>query len=486
MQISVPACCLALFLSLTSAPVTPAQALKPYGTVPSAAQLDWHDLEFLAFVHFNMSTFAETEWSSGREHPNQFQPTDLDCRQWCRLFKETGMKGVIITAKHHDGFCLWPSETTEHDVASSSWRDGKGDVLKELKEACDEFGLKLGLYLSPWDQSTPLYGEGKAYNDYFVTQLEELLTLYPDTFEMWFDGASRPGRNGKRQVYDWKRYYETIRKLAPQALIFSEIGPDIRWCGNERGYAGERNLCTLNLNGLYMGMRDRKHLQTGHLNGTHWVPSECDVSIRKGWFYHGRFNHQIKSDQQLHGIYHASVGRGATLLLNVPPDKTGQIADREAQALRTLGERLATEYQTNLLTPDRVTVSASSHLNPERYPVSHLLAPERSYWAAATNDLQASIEFSFHKPTAIDRIVLQEGIEFGQRIGQTKVEGFSGETWQTLAGLSCIGHKQILQIPTCVVEKLRITCVQPQANPVLRHIAAYRIPAPTKNSDVKE
>ncbi|MFH1943331.1 MAG: alpha-L-fucosidase, partial [bacterium] len=264
-------------LSTTSPP-------HPYGPIPSPCQLTWHELEYCAFIHFNMNTFTDREWGDGTEDPEQFKPTELDCRQWARVCKEAGMKGIILTAKHHDGFCLWPSKFTEHTVKNSPWREGKGDVLRELSEACREFGLKFGVYLSPWDRREPSYGDSPRYNQHFKNQLTEVLTQYGDIFEVWFDGACGEGPNGKRQVYDWPGFIDVVRKHQPGAVIFSDGGPDVRWVGNENGFANPTNWSLLRRDEVYPGYPDYHELTSGHADGTHWVPAECDVSIRPSWY----------------------------------------------------------------------------------------------------------------------------------------------------------------------------------------------------------
>ncbi|MCX7006821.1 MAG: alpha-L-fucosidase, partial [Kiritimatiellaeota bacterium] len=292
--------------------------LTPFPPVPSPEQLAWQRMELTMFLHFGVNTFSDREWGTGKEEEQSFNPTALDCRQWARTAKAAGFKLLILTAKHHDGFCLWPTKLTEHCVRNSPWKNGQGDVARKFVEACHAEGLKVGLYLSPWDRNNPKYGSD-AYNDYFVGQLTELLTNYGPVDEMWFDGACGEGPNGKKQVYDWPRYYATIRKLMPHALI-AISGPDIRWVGNESGVArlGE------------------KSAQRG---GTpRCAPAECDVSIRPGWFYHATEDAKVKSLAKLIEIYFASVGRNSSLLLNVPPDRRGLMAEPDVARLKEFGE----------------------------------------------------------------------------------------------------------------------------------------------------
>ncbi|MCA9319589.1 MAG: alpha-L-fucosidase, partial [Planctomycetes bacterium] len=299
----------------------------PLPPLPGPRHLDWQALEYYAFVHFNMNTFMAVELGDGREPADTFAPRDLDCRQWCAAFRDAGMKGVIITAKHHDGFCLWPSAQTTYSVAASSWRQGEGDILRELSAACREFGLKFGVYLSPWDRHHPDYGSAR-YNEVFKAQLEEVLTRYGDVFEVWFDGACSEGPNGKRQDYDWPGFVEVVRKHAPDAVIFSDAGPDVRWVGNEKGVASFTNWAPFNREEFHPGITDRNvELGTGHENGSHWVPAEADVSIRPSWFYHASENDELKTTDDLLSIWYDSVGSNANLLLNVPADHRGLIPE---------------------------------------------------------------------------------------------------------------------------------------------------------------
>ena len=291
--------------------------VEPVGPIPNKHQLAWQELEYYAFIHFNMNTFTNMEWGYGDEKPAQFNPAALDTRQWAQVAKEAGMKGIIITAKHHDGFCLWPSEFTEHSVKNSPWKDGQGDLIRELSDACEEYGLKFGVYLSPWDRNHPDYGKPE-YITYFRNQLRELLTNYGDVFEVWFDGANGGdgyygGANEERRVdkknyYDWPNTIKMVRELQPQAVIFSDAGPDIRWVGNEKGYANETTWSPLYRDSVYAGMPDFQRFAAGQEQGTHWVPTETDVSIRPGWYYHPEQHNQVISLSKLVDIYYNSVG----------------------------------------------------------------------------------------------------------------------------------------------------------------------------------
>lgn len=302
--------------------------IPPLGPLPTKSQLAWQNMEMNAFVHFGPNTFTDVEWGGGNEDPNLFNPTALDCGQWVRTLKQAGFKGVIITAKHHDGFCLWPSKLSTHTVAFSKWKDGKGDVLKELSQACRHYGLKMGVYLSPWDRNHPTYGT-PAYNQVFVGMLKEVLTNYGPIFEVWFDGANGEGPNGKNQVYDWPLFHATVRKYQPNAVMFSDAGPDIRWVGNEEGHAGLTSWSMIPSGRYHPGTALYAELSEGSASGDLWVPAECDVSIRPGWFYHPHEEDKNRTPDNLLNLYEASVGRNSLLLLNIPPDRRGQFTAGE-------------------------------------------------------------------------------------------------------------------------------------------------------------
>ncbi len=290
--------------------------------LPSDQQLAWQNAPFYLFIHFGPNTFTDLEWGKGSEKEEVFNPVAMDCKQWCRIAAAAGAAGIVITAKHHDGFCLWPSAYSNHTVAQSKWRNGQGDVLRELSNACREAGLGFGVYLSPWDRNHPAYGT-PGYNDVFVNMMKEVVQNYGPFFEFWWDQAIGEGPNGKKQVYDWHRFEATMRQIAPNTLVFSDIGPDIRWAGNENGTAGITNWNLLDTAGFSRGTGAPPvdTLNQGNVNGRNWIPAECDVSIRPGWFYHAKEDSMVKSPETLFGIYLKSVGRGANLILNVPPDR---------------------------------------------------------------------------------------------------------------------------------------------------------------------
>ncbi len=311
-----------------------AQKVAVNKPVPSKQQLAWQKMDFYLFAHFGPNTFTDLEWGKGTEPEDVFNPTNLDCGQWCRIAKAAGAKGIIITAKHHDGFCLWPSKYSTHTVAQSKWRNGKGDVLRELSDSCKKYGLKMGVYLSPWDRNHPKYGTPE-YNDVFINMMKEVVKKYGPFFEFWWDGANGEGPNGKKQVYDWNRFEKTMRTVAPNTIVFSDIGPDARWVGNENGIAGDPNWDLLDTAGFSRGAGapSTDTLNHGNVNGKNWIPAECDVSIRPGWFYHKEEDDKVKTPEQLFTLYLKSVGRGSNLLLNVPPDREGLIDAHDSAAL---------------------------------------------------------------------------------------------------------------------------------------------------------
>jgi len=411
-----------LLLSLLISLISFSQTKRFNNPVPTRQQLAWHEMEFYLFAHFGPNTFTDKEWGEGTEPEDIFNPTNLDCRQWCRVAKAAGAKGIIITAKHHDGFCLWPSKYSTHTVRESKWKNGKGDVLKELSRACKEYGLKFGVYISPWDRNHPKYGTPE-YNDVFVNMMKEIFTNYGPIWELWWDGANGEGPNGKKQVYDWDRFKKTVRKLSPNTVIFSDVGPDIRWCGNEKGIAGKTNWNLLDTVGFTPGAGAPAVdiLNRGNENGKNWIPAECDVSIRPGWFYHKEEDDKIKSPEELFQLYLKSVGRGANLLLNVPPDRAGMINEKDSIALVGFKKLRDESFKNNLANSAKHSVSAGDSV--------------KEIW-----------QIHFSKPVKINCVVLKEEIKNGQAI-----EKFSLEL-QNDAGViaylgATVGRKRVITFP---------------------------------------
>lgn len=429
-----------------------AAAQQSAGPVPAPRQIAWQRMDYYAFVHFGPNTFTGEEWGHGTEDPKVFNPKRLDARQWARSFRQAGMQGVIITAKHHDGFCLWPSKESTHTVATSEWKKGKGDVLKELSAACKAENLKFGVYLSPWDRNHPTYGTD-GYNDVFVRMLREVLTSYGPVFEVWFDGANGEGPNGKRQVYDWPRFIRTVREAQPDAVIFSDAGPDIRWVGNESGFAGETNWATLHRDRFVPGTPLSKQLTEGHEDGTHWVPSECDVSIRPGWFWRASEDEKVKSVDQLLEIWYGSVGRGSSLLLNVPPNADGRIS--EVDVKRLVEFRRAREREL----AQRIAVRAPSPAFDGK--------PD-TFAEGATH------EADFGRTQEIDRVVVSEPVALGQRVRKFEVQVQEGDEWRSVVGATTIGPRRILKFPLQKARKVRVAILDSKATPLLSEIAFYR------------
>jgi alpha-L-fucosidase len=451
-----------------------AQPVKPYGAVPTPYQMQWQQLEMYLFVHFGPNTFTDQEWGSGKENPDVFQPSDLDCMQWARTAKLAGMKGIIITAKHHDGFCLWPSQYSEHTVAQSSWENGHGDVLKALSAACKAYGLKFGVYLSPWDRNHPAYGS-PAYNQVFAHMLEEIYQHYGPVFEQWFDGAKGSGPGVKDQQYDWSLYHSTVKRLQPNVVIFSDVGPGARWVGNEKGMAGATNWSTLNAKGFEPGSHapSTTSLNQGDIHGDEWIPAECDVSIRPGWFYSPRTDSLVKTTSQLAEIYYGSVGRNANLILNVPPDRRGHFAPEDSLALMRFRQWRDESFANNLAL--RAKVSASNvRGRSAMFSASHLTDGDPgSYWATDDSVTTASLELDFGQPVTCNNVLLREYIRLGQRVSSFTVEVWKGGKFVQVADGTTIGHKRILRIATQKTSRVRVNITGALACPVLSEIQLY-------------
>ncbi len=471
---------LALLVSCDQTP--PPDALAP---LPEARQLLWHELEFYAFVHFNMNTFTDMEWGTGGESPEQFNPTELDCRQWARVCKEAGMKGIILTAKHHDGFCLWPSEFTEHSVKNSPWKDGQGDVVRELADACQEFGLKLGLYLSPWDRNHAEYGTD-TYITYFRNQLTELMTNYGEVFEVWFDGANGGtgyygGANEERRVdrktyYDWPNTRQIVRDHQPDAVMFSDAGPGVRWVGNEAGWAGETNWSMIRRDEFYPGSPNYKDLTTGHEAGTHWVPAEVDVSIRPGWYYHQSEDHKVKSVKHLVDIYYHSIGRNASFLLNFPVDQRGLIHEKDVEQLMKMVEVISRDMETNLAM-DAVVEGSSARGDSRRFDARKAVDGDpETFWTTDDELTTASLTIDFGKETTFNRFLVQEYIPLGQRVKAFSLEAWVNEAWVEIDMQTTIGNKRILRFENVSSEKLRLNILDARACPVISNIEVYHAP----------
>lgn len=468
---------LVLITCACSNPVAPP---TPVGPVPSTAQLAWHEMELNAFVHFTTNTFTDKEWGYGDESPAIFNPTAFDADQWVSTFKEVGFKGVILTCKHHDGFCLWPSEFTEHSVKNSPF---KKDVVKEVAEACMRYGLKFGIYVSPWDRNHAAYGTPE-YITYYRKQLNELFTNYSPIFEMWFDGANGGdgfygGKREQRRIngatyYDWPATLDSVRKLEPQIIFFSDAGPGVRWPGNERGIAGETNWNTVTPDTLFAGKAGIETLlNTGSENGTHWIPAEIDVSIRPGWFYHAKEDSLVKSPEKLFEIYLTSVGRGSTLLLNVPPDRRGLLHENDVAALTGWRALLNETFKTNLALNARTTASAYRGGDRAYSPVNLTDNNPETYWATNDEEHMATVQLELNAPREIRYVLLQEYIKLGQRVKAFEIEIWQDNQWHSISTGTTIGYKRIVKLDPVKTNKIRITIREAKACPVISNVEIY-------------
>ena len=462
------------------------EAPKPVGALPPTYQLPWHEMEYYAFIHFNMNTFTDMEWGTGGEDPALFNPTELDVNQWVKVIKDAGMKGVIITAKHHDGFCLWPSKYTEHSVKNSPWKNGKGDVIRELSDACKKAGLKFGVYLSPWDRNHAEYGRPE-YVTYFHNQLRELLTNYGEIFEVWFDGANGGsgyygGANETRTInahtyYQWDKTFAIVRELQPNATIFGDEGPNIRWIGNELGYGTPTNWNPFTSNPSLQGKDHLHHLGEGDENGINWIPAEADVSIRPGWYYHTREDHQVRPLEKMVDIYYASVGRGYNLLLNLPVDRRGLVHENDIKRLMELKKVIEVDFAHNLVTDASVTAS-NIRENHKFFSAEKTIDNDKNtYWATDEGVTEASIDINFTKPTTFNRFMAQEYIPLGQRVKKFKLEYQKDRKWETIDEQTTIGYKRLLRFPPVTATKVRFTILDAKASPLISNIGLYNAPA---------
>ena len=463
------------------------QAPAPVAPLPTAHQVAWQKLETYAFIHFGPNTFGDREWGYGDAPLSDFNPTKLDTEQWAKTIKAAGMKGVILTAKHHDGFCLWPTKYTDYSVRNTPYKGGKGDIVGELAAACKKYGLKLGLYLSPWDRhqsfySTPLYVE------YFYAQLEELLTQYGELFEVWFDGAN--GGDGwyggakeqrkidRRTYYDFPRAHKLVYKHQPQAIIFSDGGPGCRWVGNEEGYADATNWSFLRINEVYPGYDKYYELTSGHADGDTWVPSECNTSIRPGWFYHESEDARVKSIPQLTDLYYRSVGHNGTFLLNFPVDKEGLIHPIDSANAVNYHQQVAAELSNNLLR--RVSIKASNVRDKKLYGTANLTDGNYdTYWATEDGVTTAILDIALKGTRKINRIMLQEYIPLGQRVSKFHLEYFYGGKWQPISikeATTTIGYKRLLRFQTITAKKLRVCFDEARGPLCINGIGAYYAP----------
>lgn len=471
--------CLAIHSCATKT-VSPPHAVMP---VPTEAQMAWHEMETNAFVHFTINTFTDKEWGYGDESPSLFNPTDTNVEQWVTTLKEAGFKGIILTTKHHDGFCLWPSQFTEHDISNSPYKNGEGDLVKEVSDACKRHGLKFGIYLSPWDRNRADYGKPE-YITYYRNQIKELFANYGPVFEMWFDGANGGdgyygGAREKRKIdgskyYNWPATLEMVKSLEPEVIFFSDAGPGVRWVGNERGIAGETNWNSITPDTLFAGKAGiEKLLSTGSENGTHWIPAEVDVSIRPGWFYHDAENAKVKSAEELFNIYLTSVGRGSTLLLNVPPDKTGRLHPADVESLKGWKKLIEEEFKIDLAKNAEAEAS-SFRGNSDKYAAGNVIDGDKdTYWSTDDEVTTGSIEISFGQAKTIKYVLLQEYIRLGQRVKAFYIEIWNGNSWERVSGHTTIGYKRIVRLEPVATSKIRISITASKACPLISNVEVY-------------
>ncbi len=455
-----------------------AEPVAPIAVVPSPQQLAYQSRELIGFVHFGVNTFTDREWGTGQEDPKIFAPSAFDAKQWVQACQAAGIRTLILTAKHHDGFCLWPSKFTEHSVKNSPWKNGQGDVVREVADACRAAGIKLGLYLSPWDMHEASYGTAN-YNTYYLSQLRELMTGYGEVAEVWFDGAKGP--NAKDMEYDFAAYRQLVRELQPNALMFSDEGPDIRWIGNERGIAGPTNWSMLHPDSVDVGKADARYLNRGDPKGTHWIVGECDVSIRPGWFYHPKEDSMVKSLDHLLEIYYKSVGRNGTLLLNIPPDRRGLFHENDVARLQELRSVVEETFRTNLAA--RQPATASNHRgNAPQYAPTHLTDGDpTTYWATDDSVTAASVELKLAAPQTFDRASIQEFIKLGQRVERFALQAWVGERWQEIGQGTTIGYKRLLRFAPVTTDRVRLVIQQAVACPVIAELGLFKASAKEGN-----
>ena len=444
-------------IGAVAAAIAPSPLMAQQRPRPSPAQLAWQRDELAMFLHFGVNTFTDREWGDGKEDPAVFAPTQLDARQWARSARAAGFKSLILTAKHHDGFCLWPTSTTTHGVAASRWRAGGGDLVREFVDACRAESLRPGLYLSPWDRNNPLYGDSPRYNDLYCDQLTELLTRYGPLAEVWFDGANGEGPNGKKQIYDWPRVWSLVRRLQPEAVMFSDAGPDVRWCGNEKGVAGDPNWSTVDPTIVaYPGASGDvviEALQHGNRDGRVWRPAEADTSIRPGWFYHPADDQRVRSVDQLVDLYLSSVGRNSKLLLNVPPTREGLLHEVDISRLNAFRDRLRSMFASDVVRERRAT------------------------WQRRGTSTVGEVEFG--RAVRIGLVRLSEDISKGQAVARYSVETLDGSTWQPLSRGTTIGYAKIDRIAASTSSAAVRVTIEEAAAPIERvTINVYDAPSP--------
>src|SRR6185369_13118477 len=454
---------------------------KPYGPTPSIRQLRWHEMEFYGFIHFTVNTFTDKEWGYGDESPSIFNPTDFNAEQIVSTAAAAGMKGLIFTCKHHDGFCLWPSKYTEHSVKNSPWRNGRGDVVKEISSACRRYGLKFGIYLSPWDRNHKDYGRAE-YLTYYRNQLRELLTNYGPIFEVFLDGANggdgyyggarETRRIDRDKYYDWPTTWNLVRRLQPDTCLFSDAGPDVRWVGNERGVAGDPLWNTLNKADFAPGRADEARLNRGDRPGSHWVPAECDVSIRPGWFYHSNEDTKVKSATTLVDLYYASVGRGGSFLLNLAPDRRGQIPNPDVNSLREFRRILDATFRQDLARGARV--SASNTRGDRRFSPQNVIDRKRdTYWSSDDQVTTPELIFDLGRERTFNVVRLREYLPLGQRVEAFALDSWTNNDWREFAHGTSIGNCKLVRSKRVSTTRVRLRITHAPVCPAISEFALF-------------
>jgi alpha-L-fucosidase len=461
---------------------------KAAHVLPSPRQLRWQELELTAFFHFGINTFMDREWGDGKEDISLFNPTRLDARQWVRVAKEAGIRQVILTAKHHDGFCLWPSKYTDHTIKNTPYKNGQGDIVREVAMACKEYGMGFGVYLSPWDRNSPSYGDSARYNELFLHWLTELLTSYGKVDEVWFDGANGEGPNGKKQVYDFEAWYHLIRRLQPQAVI-AIMGPDVRWVGTETGEGRLTEWSVLPVGAVTQksiaanSQKDMTFAPLGDLmnqdlggrqqlrsaKGLIWYPSETDVSIRPGWFFHTADDAKVRSPSGLMDLYFSSVGRNSVLLLNIPPNKEGLISEADVRTLQGWRKDMDATFGVNL------AAGASARCSNGLRPGALLDGKKETYWTTVKGDTTATIDFTLAGDKTFDILSLQEEIRVGQRVEKFVLEAYDGEQWKEIASGTTIGYKRLLRFPAVTAHAVRLRVLSSRMNPTISEFGLYKL-----------
>ena len=434
--------------------------LNPWGAAPNERHMEWYRRGKTAFLHFTVNTFTDREWGDGTENPAIFAPTNLDCRQWARVLRKAGFTAAILTAKHHDGFCLWDSAYTEHCVRNSPC---KVDVVRAFADACREYGIKPGLYLSPWDRNHPQWGT-EHYNDYYANQLTELMTCYGPIWECWWDGAGSAEAH-----YDWKRWADIVRKFQPQCVIFGCLGAaeyvDVRWVGNESGCAGDPCYATIEPSSIEV--ENTGELNRGKWDGSHFIPAETNTSIRPGWFYHSHQDGEVKSPEMLMQYWFESAGRNTSILLNLPPDRRGLIHERDAESVIRWNRMMEEIFSREVAAFATVTADIPIHSDCG----AENLLRETGFYAAACREPVITLRFS--ESVTFDCFRLEEVIELGHRVRGFTLEIWENGQWRQLLYRTCIGFCHAERIPPVTAETLRIRVTQADAPPVLRRLCLY-------------